>query len=202
MGSMLQKDRFDLILLECNLSDWTGLQALEAIRLDPNNRGAATIMIAEGGQNERAIEALKRGLGDFIIKDDLSPAALRRAAINALQKAQMFRDLERHQTGRKDMKAVLRRFSSRCANEIKPVLSQMIHQLQEFRDAPKQDPETSAGHYRTIEKSCMRLWNFLEDLERHQGKDLLANGPTSTMQSETGIAETRERPVRPVSVFE
>ncbi len=72
MGTMLEADRFDLILLDYNLPDGTGLQALDAVRLSPKNRNAATIMVAGDGQNEIAIEALKRGCSDYITKDDLT----------------------------------------------------------------------------------------------------------------------------------
>lgn len=155
-------------------------------------------MIAETAQHEIAIEALKRGCSDYITKDDLSPASLRRAAINALQKAHLSNDVELHQTGRKDMEAVLRGFSSECADEIKPVLSRMMRQLREFRDAPQQDPETSAEHYCKIEKSCARLWDFLEDLERYQGTDLGLDGVLPSMQPKFVSTKARPRRVRPV----
>lgn len=199
MGTKLQLDKFDLILLDYNLSDGTGLQALEAIRLDPKNRQAATIMIAGDGQSEIAIEALKRGCSDYITKDDLSPASLRRAAINALQKAHLSVDVETKETGRKEMERLLQRFSSECADEIKPVLSRMMRQLRDFRDTQEQNPDLAAEHYEKIEKSCMRLWDFLEDLEQYQGTDLVtrALGPATSGLGDA--PKTVPRRVRPVT---
>lgn len=66
MRTMLEADKFDLILVDLNLPDGTGLQAVDAIHLDPRNRQAATIMITGEGQNDVAIEALKRGCSDDI----------------------------------------------------------------------------------------------------------------------------------------
>ncbi|WP_298915033.1 response regulator [uncultured Roseobacter sp.] len=172
MGTMLQRDHFDLILLDYNLPDGNGLQALDAVRLDPKNRQAATIMITGDDQNEIAIEALKRGCSDYITKDDLSPAAFRRASINALQKSHLSIGIETQDAKRQQMESVLERFSTECANEIKPVVSRMMRQIRDLREAPSLSEEQSAERFGRIEKSCMRLWEFLDDLERYQGTDL------------------------------
>ncbi|MBW4710336.1 response regulator [Roseobacter sp. YSTF-M11] len=172
MGSMLQKDKFDLILLDYNLPDGTGLQGLEAVRLDPKNRQAATIMITGDDQNEIAIEALKRGCSDYITKDDLSPAAFRRASINALQKSHLSIGIENQDSKRQKMEAVLERFSTECASEIKPVVSRMMRQMRDLREAPSLSKEQATERICRIEKSCMRLWEFLDDLERYKGTDL------------------------------
>lgn len=198
MGTKLQLDKFDLILLDYNLSDGTGLQALEAIRLDPKNRQAATIMIAGDGQSEIAIEALKRGCSDYITKDDLNPASLRRAAVNALQKAHLSVDVETKEAGRKEMERLLQRFSHECATEIKPVVSRMMRQLRDFRDAQARGPEAAAEQYERIEKSCMRLWDFLEDLEQYQGTDLVTKALGPTIPGLGDAPKTVPRRVRPV----
>ncbi|MEM9636489.1 MAG: response regulator [Pseudomonadota bacterium] len=172
MGSMLQRDKFDLILVDYNLPDGNGLMALDAIRLDPKNRQAATIMITGDGQSEIAIEALKRGCSDYITKDDLSPASFKRATINALQKSSLSIGMETQDVKRQQIEAVLERFSTECANEIKPVLSRLMRQLRDLREAPKLDEEQAKERFGRIENSCMRLWDFLDDLEQYQGTDL------------------------------
>ncbi|MEE4189647.1 MAG: response regulator [Roseobacter sp.] len=173
MGTMLEADTFDLILLDYNLPDGTGLQALDAVRLSAKNRNAATIMIAGEGQSDIAIEALKRGCSDYITKDDLTPAAFRRASINALQKSHLSIGIETQDFKRQQMEAVLQRFSSECASEIKPVVSRMMRQLRDLRDAPDLTPEQVAERHQKIEHSCMRLWDFLNDLEDYEGTDLV-----------------------------
>lgn len=175
MGTMLEADRFDLILVDFNLPDGTGLQAVDAIHLDPRNRQAATIMIAGEGQNDIAIEALKRGCSDYITKDDLTPDSFRRAVINALQKSHLSIGIEQQDTKRQEMEALLQKFSSECALEIKPVVSRMMRQLRDLRDAPDLSAEQRAERFDRVEQSCMRLWEFLEDLEGYQGTDLAAD---------------------------
>lgn len=172
MGTMLQRDRFDLILIDYNLPDGNGLMALDAIRLAPKNRQAATIMIAGDGQSEIAIEALKRGCSDYITKDDLSPTSFRRATINALQKSSLSIGIETQDVKRQQIEAVLQRFSTECANEIKPVLSRLMRQLRDLREAPNLTAEQTSERFGRIENSCMRLWDFLDDLEQYEGTDI------------------------------
>lgn len=199
MGTMLQIDKFDLILLDYNLPDGNGLQALDAVRLDPKNRQAATIMIAGDGQTEIAIEALKRGCSDYITKDDLSSASFRRATINALQKSSLSIGIEDQDSKRRHIEDVLQKFSSECANEIKPVVSRMMRQLRDFRDATALSEDQAAERYARIENSCMRLWEFLNDLDAYEGTDLSQGvyqehtfSQLSDTQSNLAMPQTRD----------
>ena len=112
MGKQLQLGKYDLVLMDYNLPDGNGLQALDAIRLDPQSRNAAIIMVTSEGQTEIAIEALKRGCSDYITKDDLSSASFRRAAINALQKSSLAIGIEAQDHKRQEIEAVLQKFST------------------------------------------------------------------------------------------
>ncbi|MEP2641115.1 response regulator [Roseobacter sp.] len=172
MGTKLQQDKFDLILVDYNMPDGTGLMALDAIRLDPKNRQAATIMIAGDGQSEIAIEALKRGCSDYITKDDLSAVSFEHAVINALQKSSLSIGIEKQDVKRQQIEAVLERFSSECASEIKPVLSRLMRQMRDLREAQNLSEDQIAVRFGKIENSCMRLWDFLDDLEKYEGTDI------------------------------
>ncbi len=172
MGTRLEADTFDLIFLDYNLPDGTGLQAIKSIRLDPKNRNAAIIMITGDGQDAIAVEALKNGCSDYIAKDDLSPQAFERATVNALQKSSLYIGLETQEARRQKIEAVLQRFSSECAREIKPVVSRMMRQMRDLRDAPTISAENAAEMHQKMEKSCMRLWEFLEELDHYEGTDI------------------------------
>lgn len=179
MGTMLEADTFDLILLDYNLPDGNGLQALDAVRLAAKNKNAATIMIAGDGQNEIALEALKRGCSDYVTKDDLTPESFRRATINALQKSRLSIGIEVQDLKRQQIEAVLQRFSTECAQEIKPVVSRMMRQLRDLRDSTNITPEVASERHGRIELSCMRLWDSLNDLEDYEGKDI---GPAASLE--------------------
>jgi two-component system cell cycle sensor histidine kinase/response regulator CckA len=75
----LGRESFDLILSDFSLPDYDGLSALAALR----QRNAETPFIFVSGTigEERAVEALRNGATDYVLKDGLSrlPSAVRRA---------------------------------------------------------------------------------------------------------------------------
>ena len=174
-AAQLVATRFDLIFLDYFLPDGTGLEALDMIRLSALNCNAAVIMVAGDGMEGLAEQALRGGCSDYILKDDLSPASFRRATTNALQKSRLTIGMQRQSVKRAEMEEVLKRFSTECARDIKPMVSRMMRQLRDLRD-PKEVTQASWQDQRKgIEASCMRLWEFLVDLENYTGADLIGD---------------------------
>lgn len=172
MGTALEAHVFDLILLDYNLPDGNGLQGIDAIRFSTKNRQAAVIMITGDEQSETAIESLKRGCNDYIVKDALTAESLRHATINALQKSRLRHGLETQENQRARMESVLARFSQECAHEIKPMLSRMIRQVRGLAGHDLTSKDRHLEDVSKIEHSCLRLWEFLEDLEAYEGSDI------------------------------
>ncbi|MFK7880032.1 response regulator [Roseobacter sp.] len=195
MKSRLNAHKFDLIFMDCNLPDGTGLQALEAIQFDPNNKKAATIIIAGDGQNGIAIEALKRGCSDYIAKDDLTPSSFRRASMNALQKSRLSIKLETQQCKTQNLEALLEGLAKESHNEVKPVVSRIVRQLRELREEPELTTETLLDRCNRIERSCGRLKLFLDDIERCQNIDFdhkTVAGRTTQETAGTGTVDENQ----------
>ncbi len=170
MGTALELDTFDLIFLDYHLPEGNGLQALESIQFDPRNRNAATIMVTGDGQSEIAINAMKSGCSDFLTKDDLSNETVRRATINALQKAGLNRSLESQHVMRNKVELVLNRYAKECADELKPMLFKMTRHVRDLSVA-RNDPEKYATAIAQIANSCDRLLDFMTDIEDHERKE-------------------------------
>ena len=169
-GTALELDRYDLIFLDFHLCDGNGLQALQAIQFDERNRHAATIMVTGDDQRDIAIDAMKNGCSDFLIKDDLSNETVRRAAINALQKASLNRQLETQQVMRNKVEAVLDSFSKECANELKPMLFKMMRHVRDL-NAIRDDDIKYQETIQQITNSCNRLFDFMNDIDDQERKE-------------------------------
>lgn len=174
LHAALDADTFNLVCLDYNLPDGDGLEALDIVRSHPEHTNAATIMITGENQSDVAIEALKRGCNDYLVKDVLSEGSLRRATVNALQKAVLARALDTEKKSRVWLEQVLARFSSDCAREIKPMLGRMTRQMRDLKPAVAAQGAGAEAAYREIEQSCHRIWKFLEDLETCRGEDVAA----------------------------
>lgn len=172
----LKKDRFDLILLDYQLTDGTGLDGVEIIRADGVNCSAATVMITGTEQNDIAIQALKLGFTDYLTKEEISERTLGRAAITALQKSQLARAMAA-QIGQQDItNETVQSFSRGCAQDIKPIVSRIMRQMRGLREIDQIKTEDAVDRVEQVEGSLRRLWFFLDELD-HLGGTPPVEGP-------------------------
>ncbi len=75
-----------LMLLDYQLSDGDGLQVLDELNELPAALQPAVIMLTGGGNEHVAVEAMKRGVKDYLVKAGLHLPALRRAILSALDR--------------------------------------------------------------------------------------------------------------------
>lgn len=98
-GSMmleeLERHRFELVLLDYHLQDVDGLALLSRIQEMPKDRRPAVIMLTGGGSEQIAVEAMKRGARDYLIKASLDQPTIRRAMAGALETRRLEAELAR-----------------------------------------------------------------------------------------------------------
>ena len=66
--SALAEHRFDLALLDWNVPKITGLDVAQHIRADPKHQYIPIIMVTARHQQEEVVEALDKGVTDYIAK--------------------------------------------------------------------------------------------------------------------------------------
>ncbi|MEO9628893.1 MAG: response regulator [Sulfitobacter sp.] len=169
LAQQLDEGEFDLILLDYNLPDGDGLRGLQMIRAHPQNGAAATVMVTGTDQTEVAIEALRGGCSDYIAKDELSQSTLRRSAFNALQKTALQLGITTQEQKRSQVQSVLRRFAGECAQEIKPMVGDVMRDL---RALDRSNPALVEEELAKVDYTFLRLWEFVEDLASFQGSEL------------------------------
>jgi DNA-binding NtrC family response regulator len=86
------RGKADLIFLDYMLGSETGLEVLKAIE----DKGCflPVIMLTGQGSEEIAVEAMKAGVSDYLVKGRITSESLRLAISNALQKFKMQREIE------------------------------------------------------------------------------------------------------------
>jgi len=72
--TLIRRNKFDVLLLDYLLPDMNGLEILEIIKKE--NLDIPIIMLTGGGDENVAVKAMKEGVSDYIIKDDLETEKL------------------------------------------------------------------------------------------------------------------------------
>lgn len=105
--SLLNSGRFQCVLLDYRLPDGTGFQVLP----DAIERELPVVMMTAMGHEQLAIDAIKQGCQDYLIKDDLTRATLCRSLANAMRHVQADRQSMRH---RQTLQRVIQVAAAQC----------------------------------------------------------------------------------------
>ncbi|MCC2669198.1 MAG: hypothetical protein K0Q72_1669 [Armatimonadetes bacterium] len=86
----------DVVVLDFHLPDMNGLEFLGNLVYEAGADRVPVVMLTGTGSEDIAVEAMKNGAQDYLLKGNLSPERLRRAIRQAVDKVQMIRELEAH----------------------------------------------------------------------------------------------------------
>jgi len=91
----LAKEDVDCVLLDYQMPGGSGLEWLQVIQA--SRPDMAVIMVTGAGDERIAVEAMKNGATDYLVKGAISPDALQRAILNALQRRKMAETIQKQQ---------------------------------------------------------------------------------------------------------
>lgn len=83
------------ILLDYNLPDMNGLEVLQALSKHVLTNKVAVIMLTGEGDESIAVEAMKSGALDYLIKGKVNSNSLRQSIFYSMEKARMKHEIER-----------------------------------------------------------------------------------------------------------
>ncbi len=89
--------RPDCTLLDFNLPDIDGIEALTRLRGDPNRIPCATVMLTAYGGEELAVKAMKAGASDYLPKGHLSSDTLPHTVVNAVERFRLQQQIAQQQ---------------------------------------------------------------------------------------------------------
>ena len=90
MDKAVAQERYDLILIDYCLPIGDGMQALERVLKNPQNKYAGKIMITGDNAQETAIVAMRGGCHDFLAKDSIDAEMLTQSMVNAISQARQY----------------------------------------------------------------------------------------------------------------
>jgi DNA-binding NtrC family response regulator len=91
--TFLKSKNVDCVLIDYQMPGGNGIEWLR--RILEQNRNTAVIMVTGMGSESVAVEAMKSGATDYLVKGSITPESLFRAVLNAVQKIHMRLALEK-----------------------------------------------------------------------------------------------------------
>lgn len=120
---IFQQEEPDCLLLDFNLPDMTGLEFLQKLEeLFPSDPQPVVILTGEGNESI-AVETMKRGAQDYLIKGQVGYETLQRAITNTIEKVELHRQLKLQQEE-------LRQFALAAAHDLRSPLSRISNYTQ------------------------------------------------------------------------
>lgn len=85
---LLQKDKFDCIVLDYLLPDMNGIELVKTIKINCPHF-MPIIMLSNQGDENIAVTAMKEGVTDYLVKSQQNPFTLTKIILNAIEKNQL-----------------------------------------------------------------------------------------------------------------
>jgi len=92
--TLLEDTSVDCVVLDYNLPDVDGLHVLAELRKRPPELEIPVVMLTGAGSEKIAVETMKLGSQDYVVKDHANADAILRAVDNAIEKVRLRREIE------------------------------------------------------------------------------------------------------------
>lgn len=155
-------NQFDIAIVDYNLPEGTGLDAVRALRGQEATAETPTIMIAGEGRPDVAVSAIKGGCDDYITKDRLTPDLLRAAISNALATGKSAgTDAARQAL----VQEVMRAIDDIGVARLRPLSMRMLRHTRQLRRSALEPKDLLV--LAAISESCNELHDFCEAFGRN-----------------------------------
>ena len=105
----LAQSQPDLILLDYQLQDMDALEFLNQLQLQLSSVEIPVIILTGTGDEKIAVQAMKNGVQDYIVKDKITPEGLCRTIHQVLEKTRMMKNIQMQEQQQKLLDEILLR---------------------------------------------------------------------------------------------
>ena len=150
---LCQRQHCDAILLDFRLPDMTGLEFLDELK-QQSNPSLPVIMLTGQGDERVAVQAMKQGVRDYLVKQDLDPDILQLTVRNAIQQSDLSRRFDSPRKSRDLTAQMLLRLHQ--AIDLEGILQTAVVETQQLLECDRAVVYQMAthGHLPTLTKQC------------------------------------------------
>ena len=154
---------YDVAFIDYNLGMETGLDALKVLLSHEEQAQVIPIMLTSVTRRAIAVEAMRRGCADYLVKEELSVDNLRKSMVSAFERRMFYAAISDARAFQDRMKGTISRFLATCGPEMREILSGTLARLRSMRR--EEDGRVPGDeHFTLLERGCNDLVAFLDDL--------------------------------------
>ena len=137
---ILGNEKVDCVLMDYQMPGGDGIEWIQ--RMLEANPNTAVIMVTGLGNEHVAVEAMKRGAADYLVKGTITPETLLRTVLNAVQKARMKLALEKQREKLMEaerQRVMLESLGAACHHLGQPatVVTTYLHLMKDMETSPE-----------------------------------------------------------------
>ena len=168
LRAALDKKSYDVIFIDHKLGLDNGMDALRIVLSHEDQTGTIPIMVTSATEHRVAVEAMRIGCADYLVKEELTVSALSKSIASAIERRVMYAEIAGARSLEREVKGTITRFLSTCGPEMRDILSSTIKTLRSLkainRSSDNIDPSL-LSNFTLLERGCFDLTTFVDDLE-------------------------------------
>jgi DNA-binding NarL/FixJ family response regulator len=160
---MMDTENFDVILMDYNLPQGNGIEALQIAQQCKKNQNAAKILITGDDRSNIAVTAIKLGCQDYISKTNLSAEQLKSSVQSAILESERATANEQNLLRKSD--ELTRQVMSKYSQILQPEIANIVRDMRRLKQTMSNPNSNLPGDLEAIERKCIGLWSILTDAE-------------------------------------
>ncbi|MEP1519367.1 response regulator [Ascidiaceihabitans sp.] len=159
LQEMLNETSYDIVIIDYNLSEGTGIDAVTLLHSHPEHADTKAIMITGDDQSNVAVQAMKMGCEDYISKAQMTAERLKQAVVTSIRK----RAAAQNSSAKMELMVqdLAKDVLSDLSGILQPKLANMLRDLRALKRQLSQPDTNIPERLENIDRNCIEMWNAL-----------------------------------------
>ncbi|NIZ13941.1 response regulator [Phaeobacter sp. HF9A] len=168
LRSLLNCETFDIVFLDHNLGGDSGLEALRLVISHEDQTGAIPIMVTGSDDLKIAMNAMRSGCADYLVKEELTVASLTKSVATAVERRMLYAEISASKVVNREINDVVERFMLTCGPDIRDILKNAIKKVRGMKALMQSDDTLDPlilSDLTLLERGCLDVTTFVDDLD-------------------------------------